>query len=481
MDENGNIVAVGENVIIWVSAGDVGKYVSSDIPQANIKVYTQGNVDGHVGKTDVFVLHSQSTYTQSDNTQHAMNAVNGNRESATSTAHDYIFVAGSDNWSSSYGSANVNQSINYFESINVTVDGKGYSGSNRITDVISGSKEGLDPNNPDMHKTWQYELNIDAHLDANEGDHITSITLSGLPPDTTLNYDGKNYLVNDDGVIRIDVEGSTLDAKLTLSLTEQLSDMSNIKLDVATKVEGEEHHSGEIDANSGEHTLPINGNEGSELSDDHSTNTLTADGDAHEQRHPETQSEEHASAHTTTFASEHLFSEENTHRASEKTDENNDRQDNNTDYNHEDMGLLIDNDTLELSKLDGSEPINAQASTEPEASLNMLLGDIDNALHHAESADDDHGSALTGGMEILNQTTGSETNPINTVNLSDIVHDDEHNDLSSLIKTDNQATPHSQPDDVQHVPAESGGQTDVWTSNEAEQLGHLIAQPDQDS
>ncbi|WP_253898183.1 hypothetical protein [Pseudocitrobacter vendiensis] len=80
----------------------------------------------------------------------------------------------------------------------------------------------------------------------------------------------------------------------------------------------------------------------------------------------------------------------------------------------------------------------------------------------------------------MNQTTGSKTNPINTVNLNDIVHDGEHDDLSSFIKTDNLANSPSQPDDVQHVPAESEGQSDVWTGNEAEQLDHLIAQPEQD-
>ncbi len=113
-----------------------------------------------------------------------MNAVNGNREPTSSNANDYIFVPGSSSWSSSAGSANVNNSINYYESVNVTINGKTYGGNNRVSEVISGDgKEGLDPSHPDTHTTWQYELNIDANLDGAAGnDHISSIKLTGLPP-----------------------------------------------------------------------------------------------------------------------------------------------------------------------------------------------------------------------------------------------------------------------------------------------------------
>ncbi|WP_393969204.1 hypothetical protein [Kluyvera intermedia] len=487
------ITSVGENVVLWVSKGDVGKYVSSDIPAANIHYYTQGNASGTAGKSDIFVLHEGSTYTQGDNTQHAMNAVNGNRESTTSSAHDYIFVAGASAWSSSAGSANINNSINYYESVNVTIGNKTYGGNNRVSDVISGKgEEGLNQGDHDVKTSWHYDLNIDANLEGGaDGDHITSISLGGLPVGSNLSYQGVNYTVDAHGNVVIDVQDSAdLNAHLTLTSPTEVTNPGSITVDISTEVGGSQHTSGDIDANSGEHSIAV-----SESAHTYSAETLDEE---HHDAVAHTDTTEHADM--TTSAENHSDSELTDNSASEHTDntdsaaqtentatsdlaENASATDHGSDNltnddpstSQDNASLLIDHEDLDLSTVDSDTSAVQSTNENPETSLNLLLGDIDTQLNDTDAAQSEASVA-----EKSAPAESAEMNTENVINLSDIIHDDGAKDLSSLIQvadaTDNtQAVGH-----VQDVPAESAGSdsAEVWDAHGAAELDHLIAQPD---
>ncbi|HED1423087.1 TPA: hypothetical protein R4S64_005214 [Kluyvera georgiana] len=520
VDSNGMIVAVGPNVVVWVSAGDVGKYVSSDIPAENIHVYDQGNAQGNEGKTDIFVLHEDSTYTQGDGTQHSMNAVNGNREPASSNANDYIFVPGSSSWSSSAGSANVNNSINYYESVNVTINGKTYGGNNRVSEVISGDgKEGLDPSHPDTHTTWQYELNIDANLDGAAGnDHISSIKLTGLPPGTTISYNGEDYTVDANGNVVIDITGdSNLDIDLTFTSSTQIDDLGSIKVEITTEVDGSSHSSGDIDANSGDHAITLTGDEDHHTESD-SANLMTADDDVHHATadHVDTtdtadSSQDNVSDnHTDTTGSvdntdnstsivqpEETGSVEqpNEESAADQIEEDSasdhsgdanstasadgtDTADDNAATDQDTSTLLVDHDDLDLSNVDQDTSLTQPAEENPETSLTLLLDDIDSQLNGADTA-----QSVETPADNAAATDNGGPNQANVIDLSDIIHDDDAKDLSSLIQVADSAGNDPAAGHVQDVPAESSGgdSGEHWGAHEAAELDSLIAQPDTDA
>ena len=525
VDDSGKIVSVGENVVLWVSADDIGKYVSEDIPKENIHIYTQGNVQGTEGKSDVFVLHEGSTYTQGDNTQHAMNAVNGNREPSSSDAHDYIFVAGSSSSSASAGSANVNNSINYFESINVTIGGKTYQGNNRLTDVISGNgEEKLDPGHSDTKTSWQYELNIDADLNGGaEGDHIKSITLNGLPVGSVVSYtdaDGHTVSieVKDTNGITIDVgDNANLDMNLTVTSPTEITGDHPLNVDVTVDVGNEEYPSGPIVDDDTTHRIPIVG--GEETHSDDTVHTLDAADDVSHSsaehtdtansadQTEETSSTDHAEDSSSTDQTDGSTSDSNTTDAdgadqtgdhtsetdapdqsgdADSTDQTDQTEDTgSTDLTDDDASaddstanLLVDDDHLDLSGVDSDNSQLSTAEESPESSLNLLLDDIDTQLAEADSTQSTEPQADTSAAAVT-----SESDQESTLDLSDIIHDDDSKDLSSLIQVADTGEHAETAGEVQDVPAESGGDQggDAWTAPNAAELDHLIAQPDTDS
>ncbi|WP_448156703.1 hypothetical protein [Kluyvera ascorbata] len=506
------IVAVGANVIVWVSKGDVGKYVSKDISSSNIREYTSGNTDGIAGKSDIFILHDGSTYTQGDNTQHAMNAVNGNREASNSTAHDYIFVPGSSSWSNTDGTKNVNDNINYIESVNLTVNGKTFYGNNRLTEIISGTgKEGLDPDHSDSKVAWQYDLSIDATLEGGNDNNITSIKISGLIPKSTINYLGVNYTADDNGNLTIDVpDGTHLDAHLTLTSSTQITDLGSIKVDVVTDVDDSSPSSGPIDANSGDHSVVLASGEDSHADD--STHALSAEEDAHHTTlaHVSTaDSTEHtddvsSNDHSTESDSANLaeLSGDDTHTATtdpgdtvntdttEPTDnitdnatldtagqaEETDSTSDNATTDQDNAALLIDNETIDLSAIEqDASQVQSVANESPETSLSMLLDDIDSHLHEVDSAQD-----VEQLEDKSTSTAATDTPQAETIDLSEIIHNDSANDVSSMIQVDTPAENTETAGHVQDVPAESSGSegADSWNAHNIAELDHLISQPD---
>lgn len=138
---------------------------------------------------------------------------------------------------------------------------------------------------------------------------------------------------------------------------------------------------------------------------------------------------------------------------------------------------LIDHDNLDLSGVnqDTSSP---QASSEsPEASLNLLLGDIDSHLNEGDTQGDD------GAADKAVATETGDDNQATVIDLSEIIHDDGSQDLSSLIQVADTSEGDQTPGHVQDVPAESSGSDsgDAWSTHDAAELDHLIAQPDTDS
>ena len=124
---------------------------------------------------------------------------------------------------------------------------------------------------------------------------------------------------------------------------------------------------------------------------------------------------------------------------------------------------------------------NSQLSTaeeSPESSLNLLLDDIDTQLAEADSTQSTEPQADTSAAAVT-----SESDQESTLDLSDIIHDDDSKDLSSLIQVADTGEHAETAGEVQDVPAESGGDQggDAWTAPNAAELDHLIAQPDTDS
>lgn len=447
-----------------------------------------------------------------------MNAVNGNREASSSTAHDYIFVPGDSSWSNTDGTKNVNGNINYIESVNLTVNGQTFYGNNRLTEIISGTgKEGLDPGHSDSKVSWQYDLNIDANIEGSSDHNITSIKFSGLAPKATVNYQGVNYTADDNGNLTIDVpDGTHLDAHLTLTSPTQITDLGSVKVDVVTDVDDSSPSSGPIDANSGDHSIVLTGGEDNHADD--STHTLSTEGDVHHATlaHVSTvDSTEHtddvsANDHSTESDSANLaaLSGNDTHTATtdpgdtantgetdisepadnlaenqtvdtagqaEETDSANDH----AAADQDTAGLLADNETIDLSAIEqDTSQVQSVANESPETSLSMLLDDIDSQLHEADTAQS------TEPLEDKPASTATtDTHQVETIDLSEIIHDDSTNDVSSMIQVEAPAENTETAGHVQDVPAESsaGEGADSWNAHNIAELDHLIPQPDTDA
>ena len=80
-------------------------------------------------------------------------------------------------------------------------------------------------------------------------------------------------------------------------------------------------------------------------------------------------------------------------------------------------------------------------------------------------------------------TATAEPEQENTLDLSDIIHDDDAKDLSSLIQVPDATEDNGTAGHVQDVPAEGSDAqgSETWAAPDTAELDHLIAQPDTDS
>ncbi|MEQ4619504.1 MAG: type I secretion C-terminal target domain-containing protein [Corticimicrobacter sp.] len=203
--KDGKIYAIGQNVQLWYTDSKSGREGQSNykeyrdlsqqeieqiiknspqgVSQDNFKAYQQGNVHGSTGKSDVFILQPESSYStrQVDNqgTQHnwqQMNAVTGN---AGDSHPDVVFIP-----SAYEGKIKPtgevphpqNNQVNHIDSINLT--GTNVSGSNQLAGVVygNGKTEGGVP------ATHDYEIRLDAEvLHGSDAATVSSVIIQGLP------------------------------------------------------------------------------------------------------------------------------------------------------------------------------------------------------------------------------------------------------------------------------------------------------------
>ncbi|WP_347113634.1 hypothetical protein AAHB66_16455 [Leclercia sp. S52] len=114
---------------------------------------------------------------------------------------------------------------------------------------------------------------------------------------------------------------------------------------------------------------------------------------------------------------------------------------------------------------------------------NLLLS---TTAEHGETpaASADHASdALPGDTQSEALATLQSASPgqDEQLNFSDLIHDDEHNDLSNLIQAGPQGDAADAQAEVEHVPAEGGeiAGTDGYDAGNDEMLDNLIAKPEE--
>ena len=523
MDENGNIVAIGENVILWITEGDIeAGRVSDQIPKDQIKVYTNGNPSGDESHSDVFLIHEGSGYWQDGNFRD-LNSIKGNTTSASGPngdARDTIYVQDDgQGWHADKGPANVNGNINYVDNVTITIGGKTIvQGSNSISDVTSSDGgQGWDPNAPESKTSWHYELSLDASVNGGgEHDQITSITLSGLPQGT-IEYNGQTYTVDANGHVVIDVDDTTnLNANITLTTDNQVN-LDDVKVDIETSVNGEHHDSGDIAVSDDHHSITLSGSDAdtSTTQESHDADVLTTSADEHHDtsdsdttHDTQSQSETTDATQSVAATSSELVDEQSPHHdvASQETDNTADTHasvaENDTTVSGDDTqtesseadnshASLIDSEDLYLTPTEtvadsASTPNDAAtADSATETSLSNLVGGEDASTGEsqtvtanvAESATDN--SDADHGDSPASATTLSSEEPLN---FSDIIHDESSDDdLGKLLPVADVSAESSNATD-QIVSADSAADgNDAYTGGDDAHVDNLIAKPDTDS
>lgn len=337
-----------------------------------------------------------------------------------------------------------------------------------------------------------------------------------MPPGTTISYNGEDYTVDAHGNVVIDITGdSNLDMDLTFTSSTQIDDLGSIKVEITTEVDGSSHSSGDIDANSGDHAIAITGDEDHHADSDSAT-LMSADDDVHHatadhvdtadstDSSPEHTSDDHTETTASTDTTDDSASTDQTQEtgsaepsedastadqiegdsaADHSVDADVDGTDNaettgdNAATEQDTSTLLVDHDDLDLSNVDQDATLTQTAEESPETSLTLLLDDIDSQLNSADTAQSEV-TPTDNSATVEN----SESNQVKVIDLSDIIHDDDAKDLSSLIQVADPADNDPAAGHVQDVPAESsdsdGGEH--WGVHEAAELDSLIAQPDTD-
>lgn len=137
-------------------------------------------------------------------------------------------------------------------------------------------------------------------------------------------------------------------------------------------------------------------------------------------------------------------------------------------------------------------------SEENHKQTSSLTADEHDADHTLENGD--HGASLIDDDNLMLNTSSVDNNGTPTVdnaqsenltlqstdqeeqlNFSDLIHDEEHNDLSTLIQAGPQSDTAEGPAEVEHVPAEGGeiAGTEGYDAGNDTMLDSLIAKPEE--
>ncbi|MNB96741.1 hypothetical protein D3C75_439510 [compost metagenome] len=459
--QNGVIVAIGSNVHVWLTPDSPdGKIQGDFVPKSaspdQIHYYTSsGNAnagESSKGHTDIFVVgdHTGGYYQQGDwsNDRYEfkpLNGITGNQGLPEGDAgKDYIFVQGD---AKDYTVTGVdhpqNHQNNDIDNLHVYENGT-WNGPFQNANGIEGVVFGDGPSSSlggNTTSSTRVTLNLDVNLESSDSsDHLNSITLSGIPEGATFtgNHVNATYdAVNKVYVLTFDNDTTHYTGQVSAEFPGAKGDFDDITLKVDSTAsdhhdtdftfDGEkggtvvsEHHAGDsaVDHDD-DNALTASHSDDDNQTDNHSAARMASQGDDDKLTHAGAQSEEsdHNADHT---------ADTGDHSAS-----------------------LIDDDNLMFS--------TTAADTE------QSHADIQTAQAYSAS------STLSG--EEQDQQ----------LHFNDIIHDEEHNDLSSLIQAGPQSESADGPAEIAHVPAE-GGETvgaDSYDAGHEAMLDSLIAKPEE--
>ena len=479
--QNGVIVAIGSNVHVWLTPDSPdGKIKGDVVPKSaspdQIHYYTSsGNAnagDSSKGHTDIFVVgdHTGGYYQQSDwsNDRYdfkPLNGITGNQGLPESdVGKDYIFVQGNEKDYTVTGVDHPqNHQNNDIDNLHVYEKGT-WNGPFQNANGIEGVVFGSGPSSTHGGSTdvsYKVTLNLDVNLESSDSsDHLNTVTFGGIPENATFsgNYVNVSYdAVNKVYVMTFDSDTTHYSGQVSVGLPDGKSTLGNITLDVDSTASDQHDTHFDFDGQAGGQYVSD--------SDSHSdVNTTDSHVDATEHSLM-TASHIVDDGHTDSDSEARTVESDKLTLASTTAD---DSASSDTDHNvttQESSASLIDDSHLMLSP----EPAdNAQGQAEtPTASA-------DNASS-ALSGDEHNETALTtAGTQ--SDSTGHEE----PLNFSDIIHDEEHNDLSSLIQAGPQNETADGPTEIEHVPAEGGTTADAdgYAAGHEAMMESLIAKPE---
>ena len=129
--------------------------------------------------------------------------------------------------------------------------------------------------------------------------------------------------------------------------------------------------------------------------------------------------------------------------------------------------------------------ISHSASLIDDTSLMLTPLAADNTSGHAEtptaSADNAMMPLSAHAQEAAANTSTTAVDNDQQLNFSDIIHDEEHHDLSSLIQAGPQSETANNPTEAEHVPAEGGitANTDSYDAGHEAMVDNLISKPEE--
>ncbi|WP_337014121.1 hypothetical protein [Leclercia sp. AS011] len=436
-------MAIGSNVHVWLTPDSPdGKIQGDFVPKADspdqIHYYdSQGNANGSSsGHTDIFVVgdHTGGYYQQGDwSNDHyefkPLNGITGNQGVPEGDAgKDYIFVQGNaDDYTVTGVDHPQNHQNNDMDNIHVT-DKDGHSpfqNANGIEGIVFGDGPS-ETHGGNTTVTTTATLNLDVNLESSDSsDHLNSITLGGIPENATftgnyasVTYDAEHKVY----ILTFDNDTSHFTGQVSVELPDGKSDFGDISLEVDSTASDQHETHFTFDGEEGG-TIVSESHGGEEYADD-------ATDDDHSLMASHSVEDNHADHNGEE-------SDKQTHSSSLDADDH--------------ATSLIDDDNLMLST---TTPDNSEAG-------NTQLGDTQS--------------------ETLATLQSASPGQDEQLNFSDLIHDDEHHDLSNLIQAGPQSDAADAPAEVEHVPAEGGeiAGADGYDAGNEEMLDNLIAKPEE--
>ncbi|WP_150557523.1 hypothetical protein [Kosakonia radicincitans] len=512
--QNGVIIAIGDNVQIWLTPDSPDGAIKGDhVPECSnpgqIHYYdSNGNVNGSsAGHTDIFVVgdHTGGYYQQGDwSNDHydfrPVHNITGNHGVAEGSAgKDYIFVNGdSANYNVSGVDHPANHQNNSIDNLQITNTENGshpIGNANGIEGVIFGDGPSSSLGGS-TEVTHSVTLKVDVDLESSDSnDHLTSITLNGLPEGaefsgeyTDVSYDGDKGSYT----LTFDEHATHYDGQISVDLPEGQHDIGDISMEVNSTAS--EHHDTDFSFNAGEGGQFVSGTDMTD-SDDHPAD------DAADSAHIEATSAavddlSHADAGDTHANTDDTHTDAGDAPADAETAADTDA----TAADNASAPLLVDSSEISLdfgSSEDAEAHDDQSISTTDAGSLNNLLEDDGEQAENDTGGTADHAtqpdnsSASGEGSETASQDSGDSTSPgldqDQQINFSDIILDgDEHQDLASLIQGDSApATPVDPTEDTDHPapaapPGEGGDDAGSGDGGSHDDMDNLIAKPDSD-